>query len=218
MICRYPLRKGLVWLLEDLAETKKKFYIYSDGSHTHTHTCSEWSLRILKWNVPYVQKQHSHLKDWTWFPKRSLMLVLNVGWRGSVGEKNQLVDVAVLGLAACNEWYKSRYKLDWIGKSAPAPLHSNLGFRPECKRKSKAEVLQFYICSDVSHTHAHNKKWSHQWPESLIIGETKLSNLCRFKMEKIAGTSSWPSWIQYPISLVSSLDTVPVKCRAPCEV
>ena len=33
--------------------------IRNHTTHTHTHTCSEWSLRIVKWNVPYVQKQFS---------------------------------------------------------------------------------------------------------------------------------------------------------------
>ena len=27
-----------------------------EHAHTHTHTCSEWSLRTVKWNVSYVQK------------------------------------------------------------------------------------------------------------------------------------------------------------------
>ena len=36
--------------------------MYPIFRHTHTHTCSEQSLRILMWNVSYVQK-HSN-KTW----------------------------------------------------------------------------------------------------------------------------------------------------------
>ena len=43
----------------------KDSYFTKTTKHMCTHTCSEWSLRIVKWSVSYVQKQ-VHLSRWDW--------------------------------------------------------------------------------------------------------------------------------------------------------
>ena len=42
---------------------------------THTHFCAEWFLRIVKWNISYVQKGFIHLKMENVLAKGILMLV-----------------------------------------------------------------------------------------------------------------------------------------------
>ena len=43
-------------------EIAQKFYIYTDVTHTRTHSCSELSLRIRLWSASDVQK-HQQLND-----------------------------------------------------------------------------------------------------------------------------------------------------------
>ena len=48
---------GLFDIAQTLAESKGN----NRKTCAQTHTCSEWPLRIAKWNASYVQKQLSHL-------------------------------------------------------------------------------------------------------------------------------------------------------------
>ena len=55
-----PPANWKIKILKCKTKSTQKFHICSNG--THTHTCSEQSLRILMWNASYVQK-HS---NYTW--------------------------------------------------------------------------------------------------------------------------------------------------------
>ena len=60
--CSMPKVLHAPALLKERTEERKreKFYIYSDVTRTHTHTCSELSLRILLRNASAVQKHPSY--------------------------------------------------------------------------------------------------------------------------------------------------------------